>query len=163
MESTTYRKTLQIRALQDSHTAHRSSGLPAMAVLPGKTACKYEPPHARLILTNTGEWANQYSEADFDESKQPFEDQLKGRVPAEVFSGYESRRISLSFPTTLCVIWSFSAKLVQELGLVTHMCGSRSIHPARHSKTLDIQLIAPSRQSDGGNTGNCKAFRFVFS
>jgi hypothetical protein len=26
-----------------------------------------------------------------------------------------------------------------------------------------LQLIEPSRQSDGGNTGNCKAFRFVAS
>ena len=34
------RKTLQISPLQDSHTAHRSPGLPAIAVLPGRTACK---------------------------------------------------------------------------------------------------------------------------
>src|SRR6266404_2790420 len=39
-ESTTYRKTLQIRPLQDSHTAHRSHGLPAVAVLSGRTAHK---------------------------------------------------------------------------------------------------------------------------
>jgi len=41
---------LQIRTLQTPHTAHCSPGLPVIAALLGKTACKYQRAHARLIL-----------------------------------------------------------------------------------------------------------------
>ena len=48
---TTYRKTLQIRPLQVSHTAHCSPGLPLTASFPGKTACKNQRAHVSFILT----------------------------------------------------------------------------------------------------------------
>jgi len=37
---TTYRNTLQIRPLQDSHTAHRSLAVHTVAAVPAKTAHK---------------------------------------------------------------------------------------------------------------------------
>src|SRR6266404_2807292 len=43
------RKTLQLRPLQDSHMAHRSPGLPAIAVLPGRTAHKLPVKVSALI------------------------------------------------------------------------------------------------------------------
>ncbi len=50
MESTTYRKTLQTMALQDSHTPHCSPRVPLTASCPGKTSCKNQCAHASFIL-----------------------------------------------------------------------------------------------------------------
>jgi hypothetical protein len=49
VESTTYRKTLQLKPLQDSHTAHWPPGLPAIAVLSGRTAHKLPVKISALI------------------------------------------------------------------------------------------------------------------
>jgi hypothetical protein len=49
VESTTYRKALQNKALQDSHTAHCSPSLPVVAPLPGRTAHKLPVKISALI------------------------------------------------------------------------------------------------------------------
>ena len=51
MESITYRKTLQTKPLQDSHTAHVLLTVHTVAAVPAKTAHKNRCAHARLILT----------------------------------------------------------------------------------------------------------------
>jgi hypothetical protein len=49
VESTTYSKSLQTLRLQDLHTAHRPPGLPAIAVLSGRTAHKLPVKISALI------------------------------------------------------------------------------------------------------------------
>jgi hypothetical protein len=135
VESTTYRKTLQNKALQVSHIAHCLPGPPLTASSPGKTSCKspvkIEVSLAKGKATLEGQWNN-----------------IKGpciRV--------EDRRHSALFfwGKDKTMIAKHSLRAIHEIGLMagiaiilTANANGQSIHPPIGTLLPDLALYKPS-------------------